>query len=799
MAYASVFSTSRVGVFSSPNLSCGDGKKPCGIITSDYLNGANAVKSLQTTAFQISAISNGIAPVLTLLGDNPAYISNISVASELTANALDREDGDLTASITVEVISVANRQEDEYVQIYSVVDSNDNTAKLSRKIIVRDDDLDTDGDGTADYLDDDDDGDGTLDIDDVFPKDSSETDDTDLDGIGDNADNCLAIANYAQLDTDSDLIGNVCDDDDDGDGVSDDFDEFPLDASESVDTDGDGIGNNADPDDDNDTLSDEDEASYGTNPLYDDSDFDGLPDVWELQNDRDPVSADYDIDTGIFHTCAIDDTGVVCWGDDRYGQSSPPALINPRQVVAGAYHSCALANDGVSCWGSSVQGKLDVPVLSNPTQIASSYRHTCAIDDTGVVCWGVNSDGQTSVPDLVNPIQVSAGGDFTCAIDEIPLLPSAEVTLAVICWGTNIRGTTSGLTSPPELSNPIQLSSGYNGSCVLDDTGIVCWGSSSLASSIPAIGAPIKVAAASSHGCVLNQNAVICWGYGGSEKRTLVPELSNPHDVVTNYRHTCALGDTGIACWGINDNGESDVPILSFDPDSDGYNNQGGMDAFPLDKLEWLDTDSDGTGNNADTDDDDDGVLDANDAFPLNAGESEDTDDDGIGNNSDIDDDGDGVSDNDDAFPLDSSETVDSDLDGVGDNSDPFPNNALYSIDSDSDGMPDEWETRYGLDPNDASDATSDQDNDGVTALDEFLAGTIPSGSLDIDGNEDYDALTDGLLLLRGMFGLDGSALVTGTIASDATYSESVDIESRIATLGDLARYRRERRDRRSY
>ena len=81
----------------------------------------------------------------------------------------------------------------------------------------------------------------------------------------------------------------------------------------------------------------------------------------------------------------------------------------------------------------------------------------------------------------------------------------------------------------------------------------------------------------------------------------------------------------------------------------------------------------------------------------------------------------------------------------------------------------------------------SDRDNDGLTALDEFLAGTIPSGSIDLDGNERYDALTDGLLLLRGMFGLDGSALVTGTIASDATYTESVDIESRIETLGDLA------------
>ena len=73
-----------------------------------------------------------------------------------------------------------------------------------------------------------------------------------------------------------------------------------------------------------------------------------------------------------------------------------------------------------------------------------------------------------------------------------------------------------------------------------------------------------------------------------------------------------------------------------------------------------------------------------------------------------------------------------------------------------------------------------------MTALDEFLAGTIPSGSIDLDGNEQYDALTDGLLLLRGMFGLDGAALVTGTVASDAVYTDSVDIEYRIELLGEL-------------
>ena len=152
-----------------------------------------------------------------------------------------------------------------------------------------------------------------------------------------------------------------------------------------------------------------------------------------------------------------------------------------------------------------------------------------------------------------------------------------------------------------------------------------------------------------------------------------------------------------------------------------------------------------------------------------------------------MDDDGDSISDITEIFNGTDLLLADTDSDGIEENSDSFPQNALYSADSDSDGMPDAWETRYGLDPNDASDATSDQDNDGITALDEFLAGTIPSGSLDIDGNEYYDALTDGLLLLRGMFGLDGSALVTGTIASDAAYTESVDIESRIATLGELA------------
>ena len=175
------------------------------------------------------------------------------------------------------------------------------------------------------------------------------------------------------------------------------------------------------------------------------------------------------------------------------------------------------------------------------------------------------------------------------------------------------------------------------------------------------------------------------------------------------------------------------------------------------------------------------------DVFPLDSKESLDTDDDGIGNNTDTDDDNDGVFDDDDAFPLDPLESSDTDMDGAGDNNDAFPNNSLYTMDSDSDGMPDSWEVKYGLNPNDPNDANSDRNNDSITALDEFLSGGVPSGVLDLDGDGQYDALTDGLILLRGMFGLDGNTLVTGAIASGAFYTEPVDIESRIATLGDLA------------
>jgi len=131
----------------------------------------------------------------------------------------------------------------------------------------------------------------------------TEGSDSDRDGIDDVTDNCPAISNADQLNTDGDSQGNICDDDDDGDGVLDDQDAFPLDASESIDTDSDGIGNNADLDDDNDLIPDVWEIDNGLNPLDAndaslDSDFDGVSNYDEYlagTNPNDPYFS-WDID-----------------------------------------------------------------------------------------------------------------------------------------------------------------------------------------------------------------------------------------------------------------------------------------------------------------------------------------------------------------------------------------------------------------------------------------------------------------------------------------------------------------------
>lgn len=559
---------------------------------------------------------------------------------------------------------------------------------------------------------------------------------------------------------------------------------------------------------------------------------------WDLPpNPRDSsIDWDYQISSGSNHNCALEDSGVVCWGSNNFGQTILPALSNPTQISSGYMHSCAIDDTGVVCWGwdGNGNGQIDPPVLNEPKQVSLGDSHSCALDNSGIICWGSNNDGQINVPSLNNPTKLSVGLHHSCAIDDN----------GAHCWGQNSWGE----SNVPELINPIQISGGSNHTCAIDDTGVVCWGRNNFGQiDVPALSNPTIVDAGDWNTCAIDDTGVVCWGDNGAGQSN-VPSLINPTDISSGYMHSCALDDLGVHCWGKNDHYQLDVPELMIDPDGDGYSNQNGVDVFPLDSTEWLDTDLDGVGDNSD-------------AFPLDSTETLDTDLDGRGNNADRDDDNDGVDDEFDLDPLDPNKGIiptqivsvkgspkgligknvninieydvndgDSSLTGLGlrihfdsrvlsiTSFNVLSESNLYTesipkVDSenfDNDGSTDVfvefgWASIFGNWPGsipsdlvtlsfDVMEAAPQSTRlnfssvsnaagysfDGVSYELEIL-----NTSWDLDNNANTDALTDGLLFLRYAFNLRGELLTAGAISSTSQLS-SEEVEENLKTVVDL-------------
>jgi hypothetical protein len=55
--------------------------------------------------------------------------------------------------------------------------------------------------------------------------------------------------------------------------------------------------------------------------------------------------------------------------------------------------------------------------------------------------------------------------------------------------------------------------------------------------------------------------------------------------------------------------------------------------------------------------------------------------------------------------------------------------------------------------------------------------------SLDIDGNGTVDALTDGLLVVRGLFELSGAALTQGAVGPGATRTTDAEVKAYLSNL----------------
>ncbi|MBI5499103.1 MAG: hypothetical protein HY907_02600 [Deltaproteobacteria bacterium] len=157
--------------------------------------------------------------------------------------------------------------------------------------------VDTDGDTVPAYRDSDSDGDGILDETEAGDADPATAPrDSDHDGTADYLDvdsdgDSLSDAQESILDTDGDTVQDYLDSDSEGDGVPDADEAGDADlATPAANCDGDSLPNYRDTDSDNDGVRDQDEIlTYGTNPCLADTDGDGVTDLIEIAYGSPPL------------------------------------------------------------------------------------------------------------------------------------------------------------------------------------------------------------------------------------------------------------------------------------------------------------------------------------------------------------------------------------------------------------------------------------------------------------------------------------------------------------------------------
>ena len=204
----------------------------------------------------------------------------------------------------------------------------------------------------------------------------SATADGDGDGIADNTDNCLLVANNNQADLDGDGLGDSCDFNKDGDAVADIIDQFPDDPTEWWDIDGDGIGDNADNNSDNDSWTDDvDNCDYSDNEDQLNTDGDAYGDACDLNDDNDPIPdafdklpidptewLDFDEDGIGDFTDTDDDNDGIIDSEDPYPLNVPPAVVDDTLVADGTAVSIDITSNDTDKDGNLVPATASITI-----------------------------------------------------------------------------------------------------------------------------------------------------------------------------------------------------------------------------------------------------------------------------------------------------------------------------------------------------------------------------------------------------------------------------------------------------
>jgi hypothetical protein len=627
--------------------------------------------------------------------------------------------------------------------------------------------VDTDGDGTPDFLDTDSNDNGVLDanesgltlagvdangdgIDDAINASYADPD-GDIDDTGADLLNTDGFGelDFREFDSDGDGVPDDEDTDDDGDGIPDTVEAAT--AANGGDTDGDGIPDERDLDSDNDGINDVDEAGYDDLDRDgfadgDDGDNDGRVDnlpamISDLDNDGTPDFQEVDADND--GTFDIASTPLAAADANNDGRVDDLADGDRDGIVGLADELPSLFGDDGDPDGDGVNTSIERAVGTDPLVADSDGDGLCdGLVAVANVCiagedaaGGQNSDGDG----LIDALDDDDDGDG--------ILTADEVTDSAAINDNDVDGADGPNWADTDADGDGVLD-GVEGRDDRNNNGIPAYldPSESLDPAGDADGDTLLNG--DEYAIGTNPNMADSDGDGVRDD-VEVQDLNNPRN-----------SDMDMFIDALDPDDDNDG-VATLDEDVDG-------DGDPTDD----DSDQDGTPDYLDADDDNDGVLTANEDIDASGDPSnDDTDNDGTPDYLDDDDDGDGV--------LTSNEPGDADASGTPDRLEPCTPDAQSLAcptgDPDGDGTPNDTDP----DPNDpcVPDAnalacdTGDGDGDGLTNGAERMLGTDPN-SADSDG----DGLCDGSVAVANVCAAGENAGAGQDSDSDGTI-DALDLD----------------------
>ena len=464
--------------------------------------------------------------------------------------------------------------------------------------------------------------------------------------------------------------GTHRDHDDDGDGVDDISDAFPLDGSETADFDGDGIGDNGDLDDDGDGWFDIMETQCGFDPLNStsmpsDNDEDGLCDSIDPDDDNDgyadqidefPLDAGEWVDTdsdGIGDNADEDDdddgvldeddafpTNNAEWNDldgDGLGSNADTdddgdgVLDEDDAFPMNATEWADTDSDGI---GDNADTDDDADgVLDEDDAFPLDSTETLDTDADGLGNNADTDDDSDGVLDEDDAFPLSPAesvdtdgdglgnnadmdDDSDGVLDEMDAFP-LNATEQYDFDGDGIGDNSDNDDDADEVLDeddlfPLDIGewADFDGDGVGDnaDTDDDGDGVEDTADNCP--DTLVTMSQTDTAGCSAEQRDTDDDG-----SNDFLDDDDDGDGWTDLDESVCGTDPLLISDKPIDSDADLICDILDEDDDNDGISDL--LDSFPLDPSESVDTDGDFIGDNSDTDDDNDGVLDANDAYPL--------------------------------------------------------------------------------------------------------------------------------------------------------------------------------------